>query len=283
MDHTLKLPPLNIPDLLHKYGLKPNKRLGQNFLVDPVALERVVSAADLIEDDTVLEIGAGLGSLTRYLCLHADHVIAVELDEQLLPPLADVLSGFHNVEVIHGDMLKIDPSELLDHPGYKVVANIPYYITSKLIRHLLESEILPRRLVLTVQHEVAMRITAQPGDMNLLALSVQVYGLPQIRAKIPAGAFFPTPNVDSAVVSVDIYSKPVVSSQYLATLFQLAKAGFQHKRKMLRNALGAGLNLPGTTTEQLLNAAGIDPRRRAETLKISEWDKLAQVFVDNLQ
>lgn len=282
MDHTLKLPPINIPELLRKYDLKPDKRLGQNFLVDPVALERVVNTADLSGDDTVLEIGAGLGSLTRYLCVSADHVIAVELDEKLLPPLSEVLHGFHNVEVIQADILTIDPGDLLEQPGYKVVANIPYYITSKLIRHLLESEVSPSQMVLTVQHEVAMRITAQPGDMNLLALSVQVYGHPQIRAKIPAGAFFPTPKINSAVVSVDIYPQPVISSQHLPTFFQLAKAGFQHKRKMLRNSLGAGFNLPGTRTEQLLEAAGIDPRRRAETLKISEWDKLVQVFDNNL-
>jgi 16S rRNA (adenine1518-N6/adenine1519-N6)-dimethyltransferase len=146
----------------------------------------------------------------------------------------------------------------------------------------LESKISPDQLVLTIQHEVAMRICAQSGKMSLLSLGVQVYGHPKIRAKIPAGAFYPIPKVDSAIVRVDIYPQPRISPQHINTFFQLARAGFQHKRKTLRNSLGAGLNLPGTKTEQLIKAAGIDPRSRAETLNIEEWESLVKVFETEL-
>jgi 16S rRNA (adenine1518-N6/adenine1519-N6)-dimethyltransferase len=157
-----------------------------------------------------------------------------------------------------------------------VVANIPYYITSAVIRHLLESPLKPGRLVLTVQREVAGRITAGPGEMSLLALSVQVYGKPEIVARIPAGAFYPPPKVDSAVVRVDLYPDPLLPDPLLPIFFRLAKAGFSQKRKTLRNALSAGLALPPIEVEALLRSAGVDPMRRAETLSISEWSELAE-------
>src|SRR5829696_8291434 len=195
-----EIPLLNAELLLKKYGLRPHKGLGQNFLQDPRALEKIVSAAEIQSTDTVLEIGPGLGSLTRYLAADAKEVVAVELDQHLLPPLKAVLTSYNNVRVIHGDILELSPSDLITEENYIVAANIPYYITSAVIRHLLESETKPRRIVLTIQKDVAKRICEKPGDMSLLALSVQVYGKPHIVAHIPASAFFPEPSVDSSVL-----------------------------------------------------------------------------------
>jgi 16S rRNA (adenine1518-N6/adenine1519-N6)-dimethyltransferase len=163
----------------------------------------------------------------------------------------------------------------MDRSGYCVVANIPYYITSAVIRHLVEATKRPHRMVLTVQREVAERICAQPGDLSLLALSVQVYGQPQIAARIPAGAFYPVPKVDSAVVRVDILPEPRLPLELRAEFFALAKAGFSQKRKTLRNALAAGMKWNRDDTETFLLDAGIDPRRRAETLSLQEWGELA--------
>lgn len=268
------LPALNVPDLLRTYGIKPDKRLGQNFLVDSGALKEVLQAAEIDRQASVLEIGPGLGSLTRLLARQARRVVAVELDENLLPPLYQVLAPYSNVEIVQGDILAHDPARLMGEAGYRVVANIPYYITSALIRHLLEARFKPQRLVLTVQREVAERICAGPGDLSLLALSVQVYGKPRIAARIPAGAFYPVPKVDSAVVRVDLAEQPAIPPADLEAFFRLAKAGFSQKRKTLRNSLAGGLHLEKTQASELLEAAGIDPKRRAETLSLEEWGKL---------
>ncbi len=266
--------PLDVPELLRRYGLRPDKRLGQNFLIDPAALQRVVAAAQIAPEDSVLEIGPGLGGLTRLLALQASRVVAVELDASLLPPLREAIQPFFNIELIQGDILALDPSSLMKTAGYLVVANIPYYITSALIRHLLEADRPPKRLVLTVQREVAERICAAPGKMNLLALSVQVYGAPHIAGHIPAGAFYPAPKIDSAVVRVDLFPQPRISPQHLDLFFRLAKAGFSQKRKTLRNALAGGMHWPAAQAQANLSAAGIDPQRRAETLSLDEWKGL---------
>jgi len=270
-----EIPPLNAAALLKRYALRAHKGLGQNFLQDPFALEKIVSAAEIEPTDTVLEIGPGLGSLTRYLALAAREVVAVELDEKLLPPLKAVLSPYQNIRLIHGDILKLAPKELNVENKYLVVANIPYYITSAVIRHLLEQEPRPRRIVLTVQKEVAQRICAEPGDMSLLALSVQIYGKPRIAAHIPADAFFPAPKVDSAVLVVDIYPSPLIEGSLLDTFFKLIKAGFSQKRKTLRNSLSAGLHISSANAAELLTRTNIDPQRRAETLSIEEWEHLS--------
>lgn len=272
------IPPLDAAGLLRQYGLRANKRLGQNFLQAPYALEKIIQAAEIRPTDSVLEIGPGLGSLTRYLAAAAQNVVAVELDERLFPPLEAILSPYRNVQLVHGDILDLEPGELICQPGYLVVANIPYYITSAVIRHLLESAPKPRRIVLTIQKEVARRICSAPGDMSLLALSVQVYGQPSIAAHIPASAFFPAPQVDSAVVRIDIYDAPLIPPSLLGVFFQLIKAGFSQKRKTLRNALSAGLRQPPAGIESLLRAVGIDPQRRAETLNLDEWGKLSERF-----
>lgn len=281
MAASIDLPPLNVPDLLRDHGLRPKKSLGQNFLVDPTALRKIVAAAAIPPEAEVLEIGPGLGSLTRHLAAAARRVVAVELDSMLLPALQDVLAGQENVTIVQGDMLELDPAALMTAPGYLVVANIPYYITSALIRHLLEAEKKPARVVLTIQKEVAERITAAPGDLSLLALSVQVYGQARRAVRIPAGAFYPPPNVDSEVVRVDLYPQPLIPAEQIDTFFKLIKAGFSQKRKTLRNALSAGLRWNTGRAEELLRAAGIDPMRRAETLSIEEWRGLVNGFTDS--
>lgn len=270
------IPPLNAAAVLKRYGLRADKRLGQNFLQDPFALEKIAHAAEINPDDCVLEIGPGLGSLTRYLAVSARSVTAVELDPDLLAPLRTILMPHPNVRVVHGDILELNIADLVDQAGYIVAANIPYNITSAIIRHLLESEPKPRRIVLTIQKEVAERICATPGDLSLLALSVQVYGQPRIEAKIPAGAFHPVPNVDSAVLRIDIYDQPLIADEMLPTFFKLIKAGFSQKRKTLRNSLSSGLHIKPQDAETLLNQAGIDPMRRAETLSIEEWKRLCE-------
>jgi len=271
------LPPLDVRSLLRQYGLHPSKGLGQNFLVEDAALRKIAALADLGPEDAVLEVGPGLGNLTRYLALSARSVVAVELDGSLFPVLRAVLAPYPNVRLIQGDILAFSTTELMQVGGYVVVANLPYYITSAVIRHLLSGELRPRRAVLTVQREVAERLCAAPGDMSLLALSVQVYGKPEIVARLPAHAFYPAPRVDSAVVRLEVYPQPVIPADRLEQFFRLAKAGFSQKRKTLRNALAGGLGIPAVQSGELLEAAQIDPRRRAETLSLEEWGKLLEM------
>lgn len=278
-------PPLKISQLLRKYNLHPRKGLGQNFLVDETWLRKIVSAGGVTKNDLVLEVGPGLGNLTRHLASASGFVVAVEIDQNLIRPLMEVLSPYDNVKIIQGDILELSISSTLFSissnttlSGYTVIANIPYHITSSLIRYLLEADKKPNKMVLTVQHEVAMRITAQPPDLSLLALSVQIYGEPRLISRIPAGAFFPTPKVDSAILQVELFPRPLIPTPHLDTFFQFAKAGFGQKRKTLRNSLAAGLGLPKSEVEQLLEDQGINPVRRAQTLDIEEWKDLTLSF-----
>lgn len=277
----MNIPSLNISAVLKRFGIRADKSLGQNFLQDEHALEQIARAAEIQPADTVLEIGPGLGSLTRYLAASAREVVAVELDERLLRPLESILAPHQNIHVVHGNILDIPPGELIAQPEYLVVANIPYYITSAIIRHLLENKNKPRKIVLTIQKEVAKRICATPGDLSLLALSVQVYGNPRIAASIPAGAFFPAPSVDSSVLVVDIYPTPYIEESLLDVFFKLIKAGFFQKRKTLRNSLSAGLHKPTSEIVKFLTQANIDPMRRAETLSLDEWQTLCTLYGNN--
>jgi len=282
MDFAMKpLAPLPVRQLLNRYHLTPSKGLGQNFLVDDEILSEIVRIAEIPADSTVLEIGPGLGGLTRYLAEAADDVVAVELDRRMIPPLKEVLKEYDHVRIIQGDILEIDPDSLIVDPAYSVVANIPYYITSAVIRHLLNAKTKPRRIVLTVQKEVAQRICAQPGDLSLLALSVQIFGSVSIPLTIPADAFFPQPKVDSSVVKIDVYTEPLVSVAELDDFFRLAKAGFGQKRKTLRNSLSSDLRLSTSEVEAALAKAGIDPMRRAETVSIEEWKRLVESIPKN--
>jgi 16S rRNA (adenine1518-N6/adenine1519-N6)-dimethyltransferase len=276
----MKFDPLPAQSLLRDYGLKPKKGLGQNFLVEEIYLHQIIEAANVTADDAVLEIGAGLGSLTRHLAISACQVTAVEIDKQLFPILKKVINDFNNVRLILGDIMEIDPRGITNLTGYKVVANIPYYLTSNLIRRLLESPHKPTLIALTIQKEVAQRICSEPGHMSLLSLGVQIYGKPRIAFNIPSNAFYPIPEVDSALLLVELYDQPVIPIDLLDDFFKLAKAAFMQKRKMLHNALAGAPNLGSDKAGELLRLSEIDPQRRAQTLALQEWYSLAKNYQD---
>ena len=273
--------PPDVRALMRRFGIHPRKKLGQNFMIDPRALRKVIAAAQLAGSETVLEIGAGVGSLTWRLAQHCARVVAVEIDERLIPALEYALSNESNVEIVSGDILEMDVDEVLGNGPYSVVANIPYYITSALIRCLMESRRRPECLVLSVQKEVAERIAAGPGEMSLLALSVQVYGEPELRGRIPASAFYPQPKVDSAVLRIAGYPSPRVPQALIEALFVLARAGFGQKRKQLHNALAKNLGKPNETVLEWLSAAGVRPEQRAQELSIDNWLDLAQAMASS--
>ena len=251
------------------------KSLGQHWLTDIEALEAIAEAADLKRTDTVLEIGPGLGHLTKYLANQARHLIAVEKDEELAAKLASKLTG-QPVQIITADILRFDLTGLPSH--YKVVANIPYYLTSNLLRVLSESANPPYLMVLLVQQEVAERLCAGTGQMSLLALSVQLYYDCELGIKVSADKFDPPPKVDSQVVILTRHKKPLFASLDTKKFFRIAKAGFAGKRKKLRSSLAAGLQLGKQEADQLLTKAGIDGGLRAQDLSIGDWYKLYRNF-----
>jgi len=274
----------DLQQTLRRFNFTPKKSLGQNFLFDPTILDRIVAAGEVTANDVVLEIGPGAGSLTRCLAESAKEVIAVELDDRLIPILQYTLADYPNVKIVHGDILGLKISEFFKNSEisdsevqgvYKVVANIPYYLTSAIIRHLLESRTKPSLIVLTVQREVAERLCAKPPEMSVLAVSVQVYGEPRIVGKIPASAFYPKPDVDSAIVRIDLFKElPFTNYDDSEKFFPMVKAGFSQKRKKLKNALASGLKIKMEEVEEMLSNAGIDSNRRAETLLVEEWKKI---------
>jgi 16S rRNA (adenine1518-N6/adenine1519-N6)-dimethyltransferase len=260
--------------LMRRFGVKPDRRLGQNFLVDGDARRKVLDAAGLDANSCVLEIGPGLGALTQALAGMARRVIAVEFDHRLISILEQAFSGTSNIELVCGDVLKIDFEGLIGEDGYVVVANIPYNITSAIIRKLMEVDHKAARLVLTVQQEVAERVIASPGDLSLLALSVQMYGTPRIAGLLPATSFYPVPKVDSAILCVDVHKQASVEAGQIPTFFEIARAGFSQKRKQLHNALAAGLGMPDRQVREWLLDCGIDPGRRAQSLSLQDWKQL---------
>jgi 16S rRNA (adenine1518-N6/adenine1519-N6)-dimethyltransferase len=265
---------MSIFETLVRLGLDPKKSLGQNFMIEPAALHRMAAAAELSPTGTVLEIGPGLGALTDFLAEQAGRVVAVEIDQRFIPYLRQRYAGQPHVEIVHGDILAADiPTLLGDAAGnYKVVANLPYYITSAILRHLLEGPTPPRLIVVTVQLEVAQRIAARPGDMSLLALGVQFYGEPEIVARLKPGHFYPAPDVQSAVVRITPHpGGPPLHGAARDRFFRIARAGFSQPRKQIRNSLAAGLGLSAADVVDWCAAAGIDPSRRPETLSIEEW------------
>ena len=271
---------LRLGEVLRRHDLHLKKGLGQNFLADPVHLDRIVAAADLAPEDIVLEIGPGVGTLTQRLAQQAGRVVAVELDAALLPVLAETLGDSPNIKVIQGDILQLDPASLTNEDPYKVVANLPYYITSAAIRHLLSADLPPELVVLTIQREVAQRIVAHPPGMSLLAVSVQFYAEPKLIARIPAGAFYPPPKVDSAIIRLRKWATPPVDVPSEDLFFEVVRAGFGQRRKQLRNSLGSGLGIGSAASDRLLAAAGVESTRRAETLTLEEWAAIARAFQD---
>lgn len=268
--------------LLERYAISPRRDLGQNFLSDPGVLAHIVRLAAVTRDDLALEIGAGTGTLTRHLAEAAGRVIALETDDRLIPILRQQTSDLSNVEVAHGDILDIDIGRLVGGAPYHAVGNLPYYITSAILRRLLETPPRPRRLTVTVQREVAERLVARPGAMSLLSVSVQFYGRPEVCHRIKAGAFWPTPGVDSAVVCIDVYGAPPVSVEDERGFFQVVRAGFGQKRKQLKNALASGLDIDAAAAVAALVQAHIQPDRRAETLSLDEWASLTRALSPHL-
>ena len=267
---------VNVRNLLRHYDIRPIKRLGQNFLIDQHALRKIIQAANLQKDETILEVGAGLGSLTLLLAQSVKEVIAIEFDKRLIPALRAVLQNSQNVRIIEADVLKLDIEELVNRSAYCVVANIPYYLTSALIRKLLEVQNRAERIVLTIQREVAERILAPIGKYGLLTLSVRMYGDPYIAGYIPASAFYPEPKVESAILSIQLQTSPRVHDELIPIVFKLAKAGFGQKRKQLRNSLSSGLRMNSEVVEEMLLSVGIDPKRRPQELSLEEWIALAE-------
>lgn len=256
-------------DVLKAYGITPKRSLGQNFLFDDNILSRIVELAGLKSNESVLEIGPGLGSLTRYLALFANTVVAVEIDERLIPVLENELSDYDNVAILHADILEINASSYFSD-SYSVVANVPYYITGAILRQLFDADLLPDRAILTVQREVAERMAARPNKMSLLAAVVQYYAHVEVAFVVKAGSFWPRPDVDSAVVKLVTRNERLIDRQREAEFFRLLRVGFSQKRKQLQKNL-RGLNLTKGHIRASLRKAGIDGTRRAETLSIDEW------------
>lgn len=263
--------------LLNQYEISPKKSLGQNFLHDPNALEKIVATAEIMPEDVVVEIGPGTGTLTAVLAQQARHVFSIEIDERMRPILEDELALYDNVYLVFDDFLRVNVPDLVEDMDYVVVANVPYYISSAILRRVLEGKPQPRCVVVTVQYELAERIAAQPGDMSLLAVSVQFYGKPTIVSKLNPATFWPRPEIDSAVLKIETYNTPPVDIPDEKTFFRVVKAGFSQKRKQLKNALGGGLGIKARAAGDLLEAAGIDMTRRAETLTLEEWAAISHV------
>ena len=259
---------------------RAKRSLGQNFLVDRRALAQVVDAAEIAPTDQVLEIGPGRGVLTRRLADLAECVTAVELDDALSARLSAQFADRPNVRIVPGDARTIDVAALLDASSpYKLVANLPYYAATPIVRRFLEMERSPSLMVVMVQREVARSMCAKPGAMSLLSVATQLYGKPRIVASVPPRAFRPAPRVTSAIVRIDVYDNAALDLRSRGDFFGLVRAGFSARRKQLRNALRQGLSLPTADVEDLLARAGIDPTRRAETLSLAEWGDLHSAHI----
>ncbi len=272
--------------LLARFGLKARKRLGQHFLVEEDVLDSIVSAAELSPQDVVIEVGPGLGMLTSKLAERAAKVVAVELDLGLVGVLRKRLRLFRNVRIVQGDILGLAPGRLLEDDlealasgqGYKVVANLPYYITSPVLRHFLEASWKPSLMVVMVQKEVGEAIAASCGKMTLLSVRTQFYSGPTIIAHVPRRSFYPAPKVDSIVLRLDVYSKLPIGISDTDGFFDIVASGFSSSRKQLRNSLAQGLGIASDQVALLLEKAGIEAKRRAESLSLEEWRTVWELF-----
>lgn len=264
--------------VLAQYGIAAKKSLGQNFLTNDNIVRRIVEAGSVEPGDAVLEVGPGVGVLTRRLAAAGASVVAVELDSRLLEVLQVEFGRNPHVTLLHGDILDQTPGDLFPATPYKVIANVPYYITGAILRHLLSAQHKPERLVLTVQQEVAARLTAAPGDLSLLAVSVQCYGTVERIMTIKAGSFWPTPDVNSAVVRITLTPDAPITRTDEGAFFRTVRAGFSQKRKQLKNTLRA-TGASKLAIQQALVTAGIDGRRRAETVTAEEWVALTNALM----
>ena len=274
-------------EVIQKYQFAFQKRFGQNFLIDAHVLEKIVSAAGITKDDCVLEIGPGIGTMTQYLAESAGQVIAVEIDTNLLPILADTLKDYSNVKVINQDILKVDINELVKEYNngrpIKVVANLPYYITTPIIMGLFESNVPIDNITVMVQKEVADRMQVGPGskDYGALSLAVQYYASPYIVANVPPNCFIPRPNVGSAVIRLTRYQEPPVQVKDLKLMFKLIRASFNQRRKTLQNGLNNSPEISFSKEEitKAIESLGVSPSVRGEALSLEQFAQLANYFV----
>lgn len=265
--------------ILHRFKLRADKKLGQNFLIDEEIVRRIVEAAELTAEDTVLEVGPGIGTLTQGLAESDARVVAVELDKRLLPVLDVTLAGYDNVRIVNGDILKVDIMQEVSAENFKVCANLPYYITTPIIFALLEKRLPMERLVAMVQKEVAERMAAKPGgkDYGALSVAIQYFTEPEIAFVVPPASFIPAPAVDSAVIVCKRRKQPPVQVCDEELFFRVVKAAFSMRRKMLNNAL-KNMGISGEQCLKWLELAGIDGRRRGETLTLEDFAALTNTF-----
>ena len=278
--------PKNTIEIIQKYQFAFQKKFGQNFLIDTRVLDKIISAAGITEDDCVLEIGPGIGTMTQYLAEHAGKVVAVEIDTNLLPILDETLKGYSNVTVINSDILKLDMNKLVDEYNdgrpIKVAANLPYYITTPIIMGLFESNVPIDNITVMVQKEVADRMQVGPGskDYGALSLAVQYYAKPYIVANVPPNCFIPRPNVGSAVIRLTRYQEPPVQVDEPGIMFRLIRASFNQRRKTLQNGLNNSPEVP-YTKEQIASAIeslGVPASVRGEALTLEQFASLANYF-----
>lgn len=278
--------PKNTIEVLQKYNFSFQKRFGQNFLIDTHILERIIQEAEINGNDMVLEIGPGIGTMTQYLCENAREVIAVEIDKALIPILSDTLREYKNVTVINEDILKVDINKLVQERNggkpIKVVANLPYYITTPIIMGLFEKKVNVESITVMVQKEVAQRMQAGPGtkDYGALSLAVQYYAEPEIVSNVPPNCFMPRPNVSSAVIRLKLHDKPVISVKSEEMLFQIIRASFAQRRKTLLNSINNSgeLNFTKEQVASALNQMGLPETIRGEALTLEQFAKLSDIL-----
>lgn len=277
--------PSKTKEIVLKYGFRFSKSLGQNFLVDGNIIKNICEGADITEADGVIEIGPGIGTLTQQLSRYAKKVVAIELDKKLIPILEDTLEGIDNIKVINRDVLKVDLEKLIEEEfeglNVKVVANLPYYITTPIIMKLLENKLPIESISVMIQKEVAERMIANPGkkDYGALSVAVQYYSKPEIITIVPKTVFIPQPNVDSAVIKLDIYKNPPVDVVDDRLMFSVVKSAFGQRRKTILNALSGGyLELDKETIKEVLEIADIDPKKRGEVLSIEDFAHISNTI-----
>ena len=274
----------NTKSLLKEYGFTASKRFGQNFITDGKVLEDMVGASCLAKGENVLEIGPGFGALTQYLAETADRVFAVEADRKLIPVLQETLSAYDNIEIINEDIMKTDISSLMTEKPFRIIANLPYYITTPVIMSIFESHVPCRSVTVMVQKEVGERMTAGPGDKSYgaLSLAVKYYTAARIVRKVPAGSFFPAPKVDSVIVHMDVYGRPGVSVKDEKMMFSLIRGAFNQRRKTLVNALSgyAGLGIPKEKLAEAVGSINEKSTVRGEELSLEQFASLTD-FLKN--